>query len=242
MIDFKDILCYAESRGADLVGVAPVESFPSGADDKLNPVYYLPGARHVLVIGLKMIDALWDRLEGTFTSVHNHNAVNYLMNYNYPTLDYITVQTARYIEKMGYDAYPIQAGSSSRKDNVLTGYFPFKEAARLAGLGVYGKHSLIITPEFGPRVRFAALITDLAISGGRSGAALPATESVCGKCVKCIEVCPVRAISFENGAPVIDRTKCQAYMDQAKFCTLCQAVCPLGIKAANERRALKDLK
>ena len=47
----------------------------------------------------------------------------------------------------------------------MIGYFPFKEAARLAGFGSYGKHDMIITPEFGPRVRLVTIITDLEIKG-----------------------------------------------------------------------------
>ena len=37
----------------------------------------------------------------------------------------------------------------------------FKDAAALAGLGTIGKNSLVITPEYGPHVRFKALFLDV---------------------------------------------------------------------------------
>ena len=128
----SEIRKVAMAKGANLVGFAEVSKFPGGEENKLSPRYYLPDAKTVIVFGLKLVDALWDKLSGTY-DVHATNLVNYLRHYNYDLLDFIVIQTARFIEEQGYDAYPMQARTETKIQEVLVGYFPFKEAARLSG-------------------------------------------------------------------------------------------------------------
>ena len=68
----------AKAKGADLAGFADVSLFPGGEDNQLSPTYYLPNAKKVIVLGLKIVDALWDKLTGDY-NVHSTNAVSYLM-------------------------------------------------------------------------------------------------------------------------------------------------------------------
>jgi len=231
----------AKSKGADLVGFAHVLRFPGGENNKLNPRYYLPNAKYVITLGLKIVDALWDRLSGDH-DVHSTNALSYLGNYHYNLLDFVAVQTARFIEELGYDAYPIQARTLSRERNVFIGYFPFKEAARLSGLGTYGKHDMIVTPEYGPRVRLVTVITDLEIEGPETERppVEKGIEEICGSCRICIDACPVHALSYENGFRKINKRACQGYMDVAQNCILCQAICIRGKEAALKRRQRKS--
>lgn len=231
---------FAKEKGADLVGCADVSLFPRGTDNPLNPRYYLPDAKSVWVMGLKLNDALWDKLTGTY-DIHSTNLLSYLRHYNYDLLDFIAVQTARFIEDQGYDAYPVEARTETKVQMVYTGFFPFKEAARLAGMGDYGKSTLLITPEFGPRVRWVSLITNVKIDGGRTKKPVPRsdTDRVCGDCTVCMDQCPVKAIHYENGRPWVDQRKCQGYMDVAQNCALCQGVCVLGKEAAAKRRKKK---
>ena len=230
----------ARAKGADLFGFADVSLFPGGEDDKRSPRHYLPHAKNVIVLGLKIVDAVWDKLTGDYDE-YSTNALSYLQNYNYNLLDFMAVQTARFIEELGYDAYPVQARTMSRRENVYIGYFSFKEAALLAGLGSHGKHDMIITPEFGPRVRLVTIITDLEIEGQGSRKPVPrqSVEELCGSFTRCIDACPVHALSYENGVRKIDQRKCQGQMDVAQNCILCQGICVKGKEAAMRRRRRK---
>ena len=100
------------SIGADLVAAVPVEEL-EGVIQGYRPEELVPGARSVVVIALKMVDAVWDRLQGKkdfFSDVLR----NYLASYNYPQLDYLAIRTARFLEDEGYSAFPVDGPSAGR--------------------------------------------------------------------------------------------------------------------------------
>ena len=109
-----------------------------------------------------------------------------------------------------------------------------------AGLGEYGRNGLLITRDFGPRVRIGRIHTDLPLSHD-----LPARFGVrefCDTtCRRCAEACPPKAISL--GAPTaaipnqssvigirkwqVDAEKCfKFWVNQATECGICMRVCP----------------
>ncbi|HVP57369.1 MAG TPA: tRNA epoxyqueuosine(34) reductase QueG [bacterium] len=108
-----------------------------------------------------------------------------------------------------------------------------KALAARAGLGFYGKHGVIITPEHGSFVVLGEILTDLELE---SDAPL---ERSCGTCTRCIDACPVGALSVPY---LVDRTLCiqahcgrrtrvppavrQAWGGRFYGCTTCQDVCP----------------
>lgn len=232
---------FIKEKGGELVNIASVQNyteiFSIGMNTDKHPEKYIDNAKSIIVIGIKMIDGLMDHLTGK-SDMHGVNLRNYLMHYNYDQLDFIAIQTSRFIENLGYDAYPIQARSESRTNGVLTGYFPLKLAAVAAGLGIQGKSSLVITPEFGPRVRLVAIVTDMDLKESEPRKGKPG--DLCGKCRICIEACPVDALDFDENkkVPIIDKLKCQKHMDYCQ-CALCQAVCPWGKMNAKKRRIQK---
>jgi len=111
--------------------------------------------------------------------------------------------------------------------------------AMQAGLGDLGRNGLLITPQFGPRVRLSKLITDLPLV-----ADMPIEFGVmefCTACKKCAEVCPSQSISFgERTAEQINVSNvagelkwsinaetCRMYWARGnKPCTVCVACCP----------------
>jgi epoxyqueuosine reductase len=115
-----------------------------------------------------------------------------------------------------------------------------KDAAVLAGLGTIGMNNLLITPEFGPRVRLRALLLDAELEP-----AGPIDFAPCAGCaIPCRSVCPQKA--FKDGA--YSRALCNEQMkrDEAnvvigeekqekdlpsryiRYCRACELACPVG--------------
>lgn len=63
--------------------------------------------------------------------------------------------------------------------------FSFKYAAVQAGLGWIGKNGVLITKEFGPRVRLGAILIDYSLKSGN-----PIKASLCNECHACVDACP----------------------------------------------------
>ena len=107
--------------------------------------------------------------------------------------------------------------------------------AHLAGLGWIGKSCMLITPQFGPRVRWATVLTNAPLAA--TGEAQP---EKCAGCTRCIDICPVQAYTgrpFQLGEPRhlrFDVYKCKAYLSKredtygASVCSKCLIVCPFG--------------
>jgi epoxyqueuosine reductase len=123
---------------------------------------------------------------------------------------------------------------------VYQGGIFLKDAAVLAGLGVIGRNNLLVTPEFGPRVRLRAIAlrADLPPTG-------PIDFQPCDNCdMPCWRACPQKA--FREGA--YERSYCAIEMGKndanpvviedwggggaparvIKYCRNCEFACPIG--------------
>jgi epoxyqueuosine reductase QueG len=123
-------------------------------------------------------------------------------------------------------------GFKNSKDKVAR--LSFKLAAYEAGLGVYGRQSLIITPEYGPRVNFGVVLTDASIKPDK-----PLKDfNPCKECYTCAKLCPVKAINARMPPPTgFNRKRCLNFIDnirqktegRVKLCGYCYNHCPAGI-------------
>ena len=83
---------------------------------------------------------------------------------------------------------------SAQAGHPLGGSVLYPPLAELAGLGWHGRHGLLITPEFGPRVRIAAVYTSITnLPVGKENPHSRIEES-CATCGRCIRKCPANAI------------------------------------------------
>jgi epoxyqueuosine reductase len=150
-------------------------------------------------------------------------------------LDEIVSRMASVLQREGYRAFPIPA-TKRVDDDRICGIFSHKLSAHLAGLGWIGKNCLLITPDMGPRVRWATVLTDAALE--RTGR--PVGER-CADCHECVDICPVKAFTgqpFRAGEPRSARfaaRKCDRYFSKMRekdaetaVCGLCLYACPYG--------------
>lgn len=127
---------------------------------------------------------------------------------------------------------------AQQNEEELLALFSFKYAAVNAGLGWIGKNDVLITEEYGPRVRLSAVLIDYPFEYGNK-----MTESRCGSCTKCVDICPHKALTGANWNintlrnELIDYHLCNqkrsAYIEslgRKHACGLCMAVCPYGMK------------
>jgi len=118
-----------------------------------------------------------------------------------------------------------------------------REGAVRAGVGFYGKNTMLITRRHGSWVVLGTLITDVEIEQSEP------LDLDCGDCRLCIDACPTGALD-EPGT--LDATRCLSYWTQAPApipdeyrehlgdmvygCDICQDVCPWN-RGVEKRRS-----
>jgi epoxyqueuosine reductase len=141
------------------------------------------------------------------------------------------------IKARGFRSEPLLA--SSQTDSVhLKGDFPQKTAATRAGLGWIGLNCQLVTRPFGPWIRLGAVFTDLELPCGP-----PVEQNSCGRCRRCVEACPAKALTGATWHPetrreeLLDARACDDWKKAHYFqyvsghtCGICTSVCPHGLK------------
>ncbi len=181
-MSFKQILKEkAKSLGADLFGVADLKKFnfnnsPTIPDDLTKDF------KTAISIAIALPKAVFMKIEKAPTPEYAkvYNTVN-------SKLDEISLYLSKFIENKGFKALPIPASQIIDK-NEFKGAITHKAIARLVGIGWQGKSLLIVSPEFGPRIRLATILTDADIEPDSP------IENRCGNCTKCKEICPSNAV------------------------------------------------
>jgi epoxyqueuosine reductase QueG len=215
----------AMEMNADFIGFADPESFLDPEYTGNKPQDVMKDLQSVIVLGVGVP-------RGAFEPLPDGRAeyTNTLMAAT-ATLRVIAFQLARIIEKNGYLATILPSEGSEfgywyADRETLKANMSIKYASYHAGIGNFGLNHLLLTDDFGPRVSMTALLTDAKL-GTREENPLPFLNKACTTCKKCVEICPVDAIS-EDGT--IDRQKCADYMFNklgGLRCGMCIKVCPL---------------
>jgi len=121
-----------------------------------------------------------------------------------------------------------------------------REGAARAGVGFYGKNTMLITRRHGSWVVLGTLVTEVEIEPS------PPLGLDCGECRLCVDACPTGALD-EPGT--LDATRCLSYLTQAPGpipepyreaigsmvygCDICQEVCPWNRGVEKRRRTVQ---
>jgi epoxyqueuosine reductase QueG len=194
----EEVKQVTQRYGADFVGVVKADKIPESIPPR-PAISVLKGAKSVIVFGIRM-------LSGSLESPNLRVATtsNLAM---YQEITHISYQLGRFLEDKGYLAAvipPYLPIEMSRETRGLVGDLSLRHAAVGAGLGVLSKNRLLLTSQWGPRVRLGAVVSDAALQGDE-----PMSQEMCEDCQICINACPVSAISPEGK---VDTAKCSAHV------------------------------
>ncbi len=116
-------------------------------------------------------------------------------------LDQTAEKIGRLLEQEGFLSIPISADKPVeifKRDPTTGKKFPhtrvagqlsLKHSAMSAGMGEIGRSNLLLTEEFGPHQRLAAIVTEAELAPDS-----PRELKLCGQCRKCEKACPVNAL------------------------------------------------
>ena len=230
----EQMISYLMAQGADLVGVASVETWAKKGrvPEPFRPDSLWPLARSVVVIGLQMPLPIFE----TTPSVQHTEAYRTCNR----RLDDMAFDLTRWLNRRGHAAVFFSRDGYASLEVLMQNMaaaFAHNFAAEYAGLGTIGVNHTILTKAFGPRVRFVSVFTD---------ADLPPDpmieENLCIRCGACVDLCPVQALTItkerlraKEPAVVADYDK-RLCTERHKLlrnkgcypCGICVKVCPVG--------------
>ena len=180
-----------EHLDMDYVGITGVDRL-TGAPEGSRPIDLLPGAKSVVVMAVKLSLGVVQTIfraheDGLRQAMSIYGTYGYALFPNY-YLKYAAYSLARFLEKRGHMSTPMPSGPGS-----AGAPFSNRHAAVAAGIGVFGWSSIVITPDYGPRIRLVSVLTRAEIEPDPmySGPTLCDPK----KCGICLKVCPTHAIN-----------------------------------------------
>jgi epoxyqueuosine reductase QueG len=225
--------------GADLVGLADVALLEELDTDPPNLLEPFSTAISIAIqLPVSVFEMISDQPTPIYSSVYRTaNGI----------LDEIAFRTCIALQNDGFYSVPIPASQMVDKEK-LCAAISHKAVARMAGLGWQGKNLLLITQQYGSRVRLITVLTEAPLE-------IDATiENRCGNCMLCREACPAGAIKgistkdhYKDRNEALHFSRCVEKLKGfskipeigAPICGICIKVCPFGKKVKKKKEATK---
>ncbi len=236
VVDRVELERAARGWGASALRVADTGLL---AGIETEPGDLLAGFPRAVSIGVRLSDGIMDAIVDRPTPLYSshYSRVN-------AVLDDIAVRTANLLQAGGARALPIPASQILDSER-WTSYISHKAVAVAAGLGWQGKSLLLVSPDFGPRLRLVTVLTDAPLAPDAP------LKNRCGSCTKCRDACPSGAIRgvnterhYASREEALDFQKCVTQVRDVfgelphvagLICGVCVAVCPWGKRAGRGR-------
>lgn len=185
MISSSEVKEFVIRCGADKCGIASVERFED-APKGFHPADIYPDCRSVVVFLKRMPSAV---ILATNPVPYTHTA--YLL---YAELDRLGLKLCHHLENKGIHAIPVPtdvpyiAWDENRKHGQAI--LSMRHSAYNAGLGILGRNTLLINPDFGNMVYIGAVLIDSPLDPD------PIEENLScpPNCRICLDACPQHAL------------------------------------------------
>ncbi len=250
MLTSADIKAAARQAGFDLVGIAPAvtptgfhaflqwlrDGYAGGMEylSRREEAYAHPGAIMDGVRSLVLLGINYRSAEPTAPAETGGR----VSRYAWSGTDYHDLLRGR-LKQLAVDVEQAAPGTRTR-GVVDTAPLLERDFARLAGLGWFGKNTMLLNKQRGSWFFLAALLTDVDLEPDPTHFA-----AHCGTCTRCLDACPTDAFVEPY---VLDARRCISYLTiehkgpiprelregvgQWLFgCDVCQEVCPWNRKA-----------
>ncbi|MBS7368720.1 MAG: epoxyqueuosine reductase [Oscillospiraceae bacterium] len=207
--------------GADVCGIGSIDRFKD-APTGYSPLDLFDKCKSVNAVGIALPKGLYE-ISPRLIYGHFNNEIC-------SVVDRVELNLANEIErKLGCIAVPVPCDAPNEywdaESMTAKGLISMKHTAVQCGLGSIGKNSLLINPQYGNRLTIGAILTDLALKAD------PVLSDLCiSGCKRCVESCPVGAIS--DGTVQQKPCRLNSYGKTARGfdtvdCNKCRTVCPM---------------
>ena len=220
MISSRTIKKRAIQCGADICGVAPVARFVD-APKGFHPCDIYPDCRSVVVFASHFpLSTLQAKTNAPYTLVRNKMV---------DKLDWISFHVSGELETEGVVSVPIPSAEPyeywDAGRNHGRGILSLKHAGVLAGLGVFGKNTLLINERFGNMIWLGAILMSIDLEPDP----IASYEGCISGCTVCIDSCPQHALDGITIDQKLCRERSISYTYGGGWvlsCNICRKICP----------------
>ncbi|HID95309.1 MAG TPA: epoxyqueuosine reductase [Candidatus Latescibacteria bacterium] len=218
---------FALKKGISLFGVARLDDLES-VRSNLASLEWPSKPCYAVSLGVRLSHQV---IEG----IQDEPTLLYSWHYRQANifLDRIAFEISLLIQDQGYRVLPVPASQIIDWERQV-GHLSHKHVGVLSGHGWIGRNNLLVNPQFGARVRYVTVLTDIPLRTDRP------VEGWCGDCRACIGACPAQALG-ELPADY-DFQRCFQKLKEFRkrvghyICGVCIKACKGGYALTNCRR------